>query len=650
MKFKFAATLLIIALSIQSLLGQNVPSKKQLAAWESQVNHYKTSDSSLFNLYLDSIKTQLLDKTDTAHFWTGKYHMMRASPSWKNADVDWLRENYKIALAAFLMTGNQYYIALATDRLGRAYVHERQYDSARTYLFEAYQIAQGTESYALKKDILGSLSMLYFYSEDYEQALQYMKEFLSSVIANNDSTQFAGAFNNLAAAYYRLEKYDSSMIYHRESLKLALASNSQIDIAFSYLNFGEIYAELGVFDSAILYSQKSESIFKSLNYPYGIAATTLNLGKAYIGINRPKDALESLAQSLESSRKNKDPAHVRDVLDIMIIANQQLGDFEGAFNSLSERVTIKDSLDRIVKRQELDELITKYESEKKEQQIKLQRVQLSEKEAQLNQNKYLIVTLIIFVISIIAVSMLNRNRLKKKQQLTLQQEHLKSREAEIKAAITSQEKERTRYARDLHDGFGQMISILNMNLGSLKKDTNPDGRQTVFEASEKVINDMYGELKRICFDMMPQTLVQSGLQSGLEEFASRVNLSGKIAVETNFFGLEKRLVDIQEISLYRISQEWVNNVLKYSDADKITIQITGDEEEITLLIEDNGTGFDKSLLENSNGNGWKNLHSRAKLIQGTIELETEAGVKGNTLIVNAAANRKQEHINSMAEV
>ncbi|MEP0937809.1 MAG: hypothetical protein ABJG82_16945, partial [Cyclobacteriaceae bacterium] len=66
-----------------------------------------------------------------------------------------------------------------------------------------------------------------------------------------------------------------------------------------------------------------------------------------------------------------------------------------------------------------------------------------------------------------------------------------------------------------------------------------------------------------------------------------------------------------------------------------------DEEEITLLIEDNGSGFDKKDLINGNGNGWKNMNSRANLIKGELELDTTPGVKGNTLIINSPARIPQ---------
>ena len=133
---------------------------------------------------------------------------------------------------------------------------------------------------------------------------------------------------------------------------------------------------------------------------------------------------------------------------------------------------------------------------------------------------------------------------------------------------------------------------------------------------------------------MPQTLIKHGVTAALDEFAARVNAAGKLQVETDFFGLEERLSDIQEISLYRISQEWVNNVIKYSHASKVTIQITRDVNELTLLIEDDGTGFNLAELVNGKGNGWRNMNSRANLIKGELEVDTTPNIKGNALIVN----------------
>ncbi|MFY0599634.1 MAG: hypothetical protein JXR03_08170 [Cyclobacteriaceae bacterium] len=209
-------------------------------------------------------------------------------------------------------------------------------------------------------------------------------------------------------------------------------------------------------------------------------------------------------------------------------------------------------------------------------------------------------------------------------------------ETMMNAIVKGQEAERKRFAEDLHDGFGQMISSLMLNLKSLEtiKSSNTDKRMSIFKASTTTLSEMYVELKNICFNLMPQTLIAAGVGEALKEFASRINQSQKIVLEVSLFNMESRLTQVQEISLYRISQEWINNIIKYSDATKIHLQITRDETEATLMIEDNGAGFDKSVLTNGNGNGWKNICSRVNLIKGEVDVETSIDLKGSSLIVN----------------
>jgi signal transduction histidine kinase len=294
------------------------------------------------------------------------------------------------------------------------------------------------------------------------------------------------------------------------------------------------------------------------------------------------------------------------------------------------------------------ELQTKYETEKKEQQIALQKAEIMEQKAKNSLSIATIIGLLILLGLLVIITMLARSWGRKKHAMQIQRAEIRQREIQIEAALNSQESERKRFARDLHDGFGQMISVLNLNLNSLKSDQSD--REQLFQNSRKVLDDMYKELKGICFNLMPETLIKSGVVDAIKEFALRVNNTGKVVMMFDTFGLEQRLMDLQEISIYRITQEWVNNILKYSDADKITISLTRDEEEITLLIEDNGPGFDKQNLIQGTGNGWKNMNSRSNLIKGELELDTTPGLNGTTLILNLPYKIYQETKNPSIEI
>jgi len=217
------------------------------------------------------------------------------------------------------------------------------------------------------------------------------------------------------------------------------------------------------------------------------------------------------------------------------------------------------------------------------------------------------------------------------------------REAQIQASIQSQEIERKRFARDLHDGMGQLISALRIALHNVNKESTLEERIAIASKGESILNEMYHEIRSIAFNLMPQTLVQEGLVPALKEMSQRINGSGKIVIRINSFDMPQRLSEVQEISLYRIIQEWINNVYKYAEATLIEVQLIRHDEEINVTIEDNGRGFDPAILQQGSGNGWKNITSRLNLIKGVIDIDSRPDVEGTTAVI------KLSHITTEAK-
>ncbi|WP_436514747.1 ATP-binding protein [Ekhidna sp. To15] len=477
-------------------------------------------------------------------------------------------------------------------------------------------------------EILNLIGTLQKKQDNYELADKYFNDGLSYAHEQNDSTGIGNSLNNLGVLYFQQNKLDTSLSYYLRSTSVKSAIGDTIGLSYNYDNLGMVYTQLGVYDSAEYYFGLAAKFKRIINDEVGYAIVKNNIGEMLLEINELDKAESYFREALVVAQKVSFADFEKHVLQMISTVKEKRGEYADALAFYKQHIEVKDSLFNERKSQQVAELETKYQTEKKETEIQIQ-------QAEINQKNILLFSAAGIISLLLFLFVQHRQRSKLKAEKIEEEHRRKAREAEINAAISSQEKERSRYARDLHDGFGQMISILNMNLNNLKDDAKPNERQQVFEASSKVIDEMYGELKNICFDLMPQTLIQNGLESALKEFTDRVNQTGKIFIELNVFGLEKRLTEIQEISLFRISQEWTNNILKYSNADRVTLQITKDQEEITLLIEDNGSGFDKAILNRGKGNGWKNLNTRANIIHGHLEIETVQGQKGNTLIVNA---------------
>lgn len=467
------------------------------------------------------------------------------------------------------------------------------------------------------------------------------KNFLQSLAILNDNGQIANlmafTLNGLGAIYegYDMQS-DSAIFYFKEGLSFAKAAGNQYLQSISHYNLGLLYLGNEQFEAALADLETARDLKSEIGDKAGLSLVLAGLGTTYGKQKAYAEAEKSLTQALEIAKEVGDVSNLERVHGNLYKYNKSRGRFEEALDNYETLSVLSDSLLNMEHMSKVSELNIEYDTEKQQQQIELQDAQILGQDARLQRNQALIIGLIVAAVLLVLIVVLVRNRAQKDKMLIKREGELKLREAEINAVIGSQEKERNRFARDLHDGFGQMISVLKMNLGQLGNGAskNPEKQLEVFEQSEKVISDMYTELRNICFDLMPQTLVQQGLPDALKEFGYRVSDTGRKVLEVLIFDMDERLDELTEVSLYRISQEWVNNVLKYSGADHITLQLTRDEEELTLTIEDDGAGFDPEDFFNGKGNGWRNVQTRVNLIKGEFVLDSRPGVKGSMVSVN----------------
>lgn len=523
-------------------------------------------------------------------------------------------------------------VSAALNNLGNVSLNMGDLEKATSYFLESLQIREFLNDSAGIASSTNNLGLVFYKRKMFVEAIEnYLRALKLNKLLNDDSKEVL-IYTNLGNTYDELDSLSKAEFYYTQALDKAnnLQNNRLVGIAT--LNLGALKMRLGEFEASESLLLKSLEIRTASNDQQGQAEILSDLASLEIKRGIPRKAIPYFLQSIEITEQ----IGLKEVTQLnylgMSDAYEKAGDFESALKSHQRYVAMKDEMLNEANQRSINELIAKYETEKKEQQIALQEAQIAEQQAQLQLNLIFIIALIVVVVLVVAVALLNKSRAKKQQELLLRAAELQLKEAQIESAIASQEQERKRFARDLHDGFGQFISVLNLNLKSLEKGAG--NREEVFENSATVLDQMYRELKTICFNLMPETLIKQGVVNGIREFSDRIRTTGKVAIEVDTFGMEDRLEDLHEISIYRITQEWVNNIIKYSDATKINIQLTRDESEITLLIEDDGTGFDQSLLTNGKGNGWKNLNSRANLIKGELELDTSPGIKGNTLILN----------------
>jgi signal transduction histidine kinase len=304
------------------------------------------------------------------------------------------------------------------------------------------------------------------------------------------------------------------------------------------------------------------------------------------------------------------------------------GRYRESLESFMSYTAVKDSLFRKEKSKQLAELQTRYDTEKKESAIRFLQQENDLKDAHLQRNRVVMWALVLLAIALLFLGYLIRNRMALKQKAELEETKTALREAQLHAVITSQEEERRRFASDLHDGLGQLISAVRLNLSHSQLE-----KKSVDHAVE-VLNEMNTEIRNIAFNLMPQVLMRGGIIEALQELATRINRSDRIKITIGAFDLVPIHETPKKVALYRICQEWLNNVIKYSGCTQINVQLVQHHQELVITIEDNGSGFDTRALTQSVGNGWKNINSRLALVHGTIEVDSMPERPGTTVIIS----------------
>ena len=195
----------------------------------------------------------------------------------------------------------------------------------------------------------------------------------------------------------------------------------------------------------------------------------------------------------------------------------------------------------------------------------------------------------------------------------------------MQKVVETQEEEQLRVANDLHDSLGQELSAIKMYLSNLTKYLPEDNKKVTkaYYTCTELLDNSISNLRNVCFNLMPNSLDQKGYLAAIEELAYRINKTEvlKVNVENNLkegLFLDKN----QEIALYRVTEEFINNSMKHANASTINIVTALINDQQQIIIEDDGKGFDIEKV-NLEGRGMGTMKGRIETFNGTFVLESE---------------------------
>ncbi len=518
-------------------------------------------------------------------------------------------------------------IAMANNGLGTVKWLKGKIDEALYFQFTAAKLYEEIKSWKGLAKTYVNISMVYQTQNKLDLAEKYVKQSLDLNKAGIQVRSRITALHTLANVLGMQGKFDEALKIDSTGLELTRSTDNYYFSSMFYDNMANCYMFSDRFELAEINFRKCILIDSSFGNKKQMADTYLNLGNLYLLQKKYDEAIPNLLHSITLSKeKQYRQGHIQ-ALTLLSDVYKQKGSYEMAFDYLKQSHAIEDSMLNVSSVNKIAELETVYQTQRKEQQLKLQK-------AEIRNKNYLLWGFAFIGLLLVLVSISIYRRKKVQDKLTFQQAIMKQQDMATRAIIVAEENERSRIAADLHDGVGQMMSAAKMNLSVFETelDFRNEQQKVSFENVIGLIDESCKEIRSVSHQMMPNALLKSGLASAVKEFIDKID-HRVIKVSLHTEGLQERIDPNIETVLYRVIQECVNNVLKHSGASQLDISLIKDADGIAATIEDNGKGFDATDNNKFEGIGLKNITSRINYLKGTIEFDSAPG-KGTLVAIH----------------
>ncbi len=507
------------------------------------------------------------------------------------------------------------------------------YKEAITNYLISLKIYESNQKLKEAATINNNIAVVYTYLNLNKKSLEYYEKAKSVFEKLNNKKGISQTYNNIAIIYANQGNIENALANFRYSLQLEKKLNDKKGIAESANNVGTAHYFLGAIDSAIYYFKTSALIEKRIGNIAGISGSYNNIAQILIENKRLREAKKYLDSAFLIAKEHKTSDDIENSLLNYTDYYEALGNYKTSLNYLKKYHKVNDSIIKKSNIEKIQEIETKYQTEKKEKEIAVQKEQLLEKELEI-KNKRLSSILLGFALCIMALIsffIFKRNQLKRKQ---LQKEiDLKDALATIKTQNRLQE-QRLRISRDLHDNIGSQLTFIISSIDNLKfisKDANEKLKDKLAKISSFTSNTIY-ELRDTIWAMNKSEITIEDLHARILSFVEKAkNATEHISFTVNY-NIDKNtsFSSLVGMNIFRVIQEAINNALKYANASKIEINLQKKIDLFEAIVKDNGDGF--NIKKITLGNGLSNMEKRMSEINGKVKIASEIK-KGTEILI-----------------
>ena len=518
---------------------------------------------------------------------------------------------------------------------------DNQEDKAYKYYRASRKLYLAIDSMGKAMDI--NLDIAYLLEGQEQNNLpyrHYIEEYVNYAKSTKDTFKIARGYANMGQYYNFKDSITLSVDYYKKGLKLIKNKNHKSLESACYVNIANLYNEkLHQPDSGIYYLKKDLTILKETNgSPEDYLHNYVNLAASY---RHKKEFATAIKHLMKADSLPLENYQLKSKWIIYSNLNEnyaELGDYKNAYKYLLLTQKYNDSINVTEQNIAINDIHTKYQTKEKELENEILRGDVKTKQV----INYITIGLLLAG-SVIAFLIIKNAR--KKEKISRQEKLIEKQKLEkalkeyelssIDIMLEGQEKERQRIANELHDNLGSMLATLKINFETLKlrKSDIKEDENRLYQKTDELIEEAYQKVRRLAHAKNAGVYASEGLIPALKKLAQKVSIPKKLKVDFIPYGFNERLDNSQEITIFRIVQELITNIIKHAQATEASIQLTNHDDVINIIIEDNGVGFNVDKITSEDGMGIASIQKKIDQLSGSFAIDSTPG-KGTTIIID----------------
>ncbi|MDF2193709.1 sensor histidine kinase [Paraflavitalea sp. CAU 1676] len=541
------------------------------------------------------------------------------------------------ALAMAELMKDSLSIGISLFNIGINYRERSGFEKSIEYCLKGLTIIDKLGNPLIEAQVNDALQVLYYRRAQYQKAIGYGEKAVALARKLEQKELLAKFLINLSLSYQITNQWRQGVVALEEALRIGKAVGDVRVISVVQQNLAAVALQARNWPLAMQYAQESLVLYRRLGATDGETTALRSLATFSLQQGKLAQAKTYAHQALALSQTwqyKLEEATIYRLLSSIAYAEKEFEQGLQFDDSMSTKLEV---MIREVSSQQSSELEKKYETEKKEIRIKQLEADQALQKLRIRQKNIINYILIGSAVSLLFIALLVWRNYRQKQ--ALQQKRINELQTEKQLAATEavlqgEEQERTRLAKDLHDGLGGMLSGIKSSFSTLKGNLLMDQENLrSFERGIDLLDSSISEMRRVAHNLMPEALVKFGLDTALRDFCSDIRQSVSIKLQYQSSGMENAVISSNTaIVIYRIVQELINNTLKHAGANTALVQLIKNESGITITVEDDGKGLDKARLQQPRGIGWSNIQSRIEYINGTMDIQSAPG-KGTSILI-----------------